>query len=109
MNQHFDNETWVVETGDAIIAKRAGGVRLPPIERLAYCLWVADYGMRNAGDLDTARDLYYDFQPEAAELARELGLLFARQSFELPTEVLQVEYFERFDRICAEIQGAFTL
>ena len=49
---------------------------LSPVERLVYCLWVADYGMRNAGDLDTARDLYPDFQREAVELARELGMEF---------------------------------
>jgi hypothetical protein len=109
MYRHNDNETWVVEAGDAVITKRAEGVSLSPLERLVYCLWVADYGMRNAGDLDTARDLYQGFQAEAAGLARELGLLFTRQSFELPTEVLQAEYFGRFDRICAELQGAFTL
>lgn len=106
MNQHPDYETWVVEAGDVIITKKARGVRLSPLERLVYCLWVADYGMRNAGDLDTARDIYHDFQCEAAELAGELGLLFTRQSFGLPAEVLQEEYFERFDRICIEIQGA---
>jgi hypothetical protein len=68
-------------------------------------------GLRDAqrGDLDTAREVYHGFQHEAAELAGELGLLFSRQSFELPAEVLQAEYFERFDRICVEIQGAFTL
>ena len=109
MNQHPDNETWVVEAGDAVITKKAEGVSLSPVERLVYCLWVADYGMRNAGDLDTARDLYHGFQREASELARELGLLFTRQSFELPAEILQAEYLERFGRICVEIQGAFTL
>ena len=100
-----DNETWVIETGAAIVTKMAGGARLLSVERLIYCLWVADYGMRNAGDLNTARDVYRDFQREAAALARELGLVFTHQSFKLPAEVLQVEYFERFDRICAEIQG----
>lgn len=44
MNQHPDYETWVVEAGDVIITKRARGVRLSPLERLVYCLWVADYG-----------------------------------------------------------------
>jgi len=44
MNQHPDYETWVVEAGDDIITKRARGVRLSPLERLVYCLWVADYG-----------------------------------------------------------------
>lgn len=106
MTQSPGNETWVVEIGDAVITKRAGGVRLSPVERLAYCLWVADYGMRNAGDLDAARDSYHDFQREATKLARELGLPFTRQSFGLPAEVLPAEYFDRFDRICVEIQGA---
>jgi hypothetical protein len=109
MNQHPDNETWVIEAGDGIITKRAEGVILSPAERLVYCLWVADYGMRNAGDLETAHDLYQGFQTEAAELARNLGLEFARQSFELPADALRAEYFERFDRICTEIRGVFTL
>ena len=49
---HTDNETWVVEAGDTVIQKKAscGIERLSPWERLVYCLWVADYGMRNAGD-----------------------------------------------------------
>src|SRR5262249_18465848 len=106
MIHHPDNETWVLEAGDAVITKMAIGARLSPVERLVYCLWVADYGMRSAGDLDAARDLYPDFQCEAAELAGELGLSFTRQSFGLPAEVLQTEYFERFDLICVEIQGA---
>lgn len=87
---------------------KAGGDRLSPVERLVYCPWVADYGMRNAGDLDAARDISSDFHREAAELAGELGLFITRQSFGLPTEALQAERFERFDRIRAEIQGAFS-
>lgn len=106
MDQHPDNETWILEAADIVITKRVGGARLSPDERLVYCLWVADYGMRNAGDLDVARDIHRDFQREAADLAKELGLPFTRQSFGLPPEVLRAEYFERFDRICAEIRGA---
>ena len=108
MSSYSDNASWVVIAGDAIIAKRAGvgTAVLSPVERLVYCLWVADYGMRNAGDLDTARDLHPDFQGEAAGLAGELGLEFTRDSFALPLETLQVEYFDRFDRICDEIKGA---
>ena len=54
-----DNETWIIEAGDAVIQKEArlGIGRLTPWEALVYCVWVADYGMRNAGDLDTAEDL----------------------------------------------------
>ena len=54
MYQHTNKETWLVGAGDAVITKNAGGVSLSPVERLVYCLWVADYGMRNAGDLDAA-------------------------------------------------------
>ena len=101
-----DYETWLIDAGDAVITKRAGGGQLSPAERLAYCVWVADYGMRNAGDLETARDLHQEFQSEAAGLAGELGLPFTRESFALPASALQAEYFERFDRICREIRDA---
>ena len=103
-----DNETWIIEAGAAVIDKRAslGASALSPVERLIYCLWVADYGMRNAGDLQTAHDVYRDFQHEAALLAAKLGLGFTRDSFSLPTAVIQDEYFERFDRICDEIRRA---
>ena len=106
MSPHSDNETWLVEAGDAVIAKKADGVGLSSVDRLVYCLWVADYGMRNAGDLDTAGDLYQDFQREAVYLARELGLDFTCESFSLPTEAFQGQYFARFDRICDEIKDA---
>jgi hypothetical protein len=108
MSPHRDNETWIVDAGDAVIARKAiiGTAGLSPAERLVYCLWVVDYGMRNAGDLDTARDLYPDFQREAVELAGDFGLEFTRESFSLPTEALQGQYFERFDRICDEIKDA---
>ena len=63
----MDNETWILETGDRVIQKKAryGVNRLSPWESLVYCLWVADYGMRNAGDLDTACDLFASFQTDA--------------------------------------------
>jgi hypothetical protein len=108
MNANSDNASWILAAGDAVIAKKAGidPTVLSAVERLVYCLWVADYGMRNAGDFDTARDLYPDFQREAVGLASDLGLRFTRDSFALPSETLQVEYFERFNRICDEIKGA---
>ncbi len=101
-----DNETWIIDAGHAVIEKRSGfGVDgLSPVERLIYCLWVADYGMNNAGDLDTARDLHPNFQGEAVRLAGELGLGFTCESFSLPMTAFQDQYFERFDRICNELQ-----
>ena len=100
------NESWVVDAGDTVIQKeaRTGIASLSAVERLIYCLWVADYGMRNAGDLDTAHDVYADFQTEAARLSRELGLQATHSAFALPTSALQREYFERFEEICDEIR-----
>jgi hypothetical protein len=110
MSTPADNETWIIDAGDAVIRKRTGlgGPALSPVERLIYCVWVADYGMRNAGDLETARDLYGDFQREAAHLAGQLGLNFTCESFSLPTASIQGEYFERFDRICEEIKNSWV-
>ena len=57
MTVPIDNETWIIEDGDIVIRKIAehGIDTLLPIELLIYCLWVADYGMRNAGDLEIGR------------------------------------------------------
>jgi hypothetical protein len=103
-----DNEDWIVETGHVVIEKMSamGVASLSPIERLIYCLWVADYGMRNAGDLAGGMQIHAEFQEEAARLSEKPGLEFTRESFSLPATVLQAEYFERFDRICNEIKSA---
>ena len=89
-----------------VIRKEASEGRdsLSPVERLIYCVWVADYGMRNAGDLDTARDLYVDFQSEAAQLARDLGLRSTQRAFALPTTELQQSFLRSFEEICDEIR-----
>lgn len=103
-----DNHSWIIEVGHAVIQKKSqtGVGSLAAVEKLIYCLWVADYGMRNAGDLDTAQDVYADFQNEAAQLSQELGLKLTHNAFALPTGDLQREYFERFEGICDEIRRA---
>jgi hypothetical protein len=100
------NESWIIEVGDVVIQKKAGtGIgSLSHIERLIYCVWVADYGMRNAGDLEAAHDVYSNFQPEAEQLARELGLQHTLNAFALSTLDLQREYFDRFEMICNELR-----
>jgi hypothetical protein len=102
----FDNETWVIEAGDAVIHKEAeqGYAALSPIERLIFCLWVADYGMCNAGDLDAARGVYPAFQEDALEAARELGLPQSGAAFSLSTAELQQRYFDLFVDVCREIR-----
>ena len=104
----LENETWVIDAGDAVISKRAkhGIAALSKIDRLIYCLWVADYGMRNAGDLTTASDLYEHFQNEALQLSSALGIINLQSAFALPTADLEQQYFERFDAICEELKTA---
>ena len=106
MRPPTDNETWIIEAGDAVISKKAsGGIEcLSPLERLIYCLWVADYGMRNAGDLGTASDIYPEFQTEAVELASQLGLPTTKRTFAMSKSELEHAYLVRFDEICNEIR-----
>ena len=106
----MDNETWLLEEGDRIIKKEAdsGLASLSPLERLIHCLWVADYGMRNAGDLATAEDLYPDFFAEGKRWADELALPETSEAFSLHVDQLEKEYFKRFDSICDEIRSVKT-
>jgi hypothetical protein len=106
-----DNETWLIEAGDAVIQRKArdGIGRLSPTDKLIYCLWVADYGMRNAGDLATASDLYANFQTDGLRAAQEIGLPASCAAFALPTPDLQNQYFERFESICDEIRRVLSL
>ena len=108
MSAPTDNETWVVERGGDVVEKkeRSGLASLGDWEHLLYCLWVADYMMRNAGDLANAPDLYPDFQREARKRAKTLGLALAGAVFALPRAQFEREYFDRFENVCAEIRNA---
>jgi hypothetical protein len=103
-----DNETWIIDAGDEIACKRAarGPDTLSPLERLIYCLWVADYGMRNAGDLTAASDLYAAFDVEAAKLSQLLGLGITRSAFALSRSEFEQQYFQLFDEMCDELRAA---
>ena len=105
------NDSWVVEEGDRVIRKKAqGGLEgLTNYERLVYCLWVADYGMRNAGDLETARDVYPDFQTTALRAAQQMSLPVTCQVFAMDTKELEDVYFDRFDAMCNEIRAAASI
>jgi hypothetical protein len=106
MRKPEDNESWIIHKGDAIIQKKAslGMEALTPWEHLVYCLWVADYGMRNAGDLETATDLYEPFKTEGQKLARQLQLKETEKAFSMPDGLLQLQYFDIFESICNEIK-----
>jgi hypothetical protein len=104
-----DNEAWLIDAGDAVVGAmdRAGFKSLgDPRDRLIYCLWVADYGMRNAGDLVSAGDVHATFQTDALEAALELRLPYAMAAFSLPVPELQARYFDLFDSVCDELRSA---
>ena len=108
MSAVSENESWVVGRGAAVIEKKAqnGVPSLSTWERLVYCLWVADYMMRNAGDFANAVDMYPDFQNDAKRFAEQLSLAATCEAFSLSRHELQREYFERFEEMCTEIRNA---
>ncbi|NDI84370.1 gag-polypeptide of LTR copia-type domain-containing protein [Undibacterium crateris] len=108
MTTAFEYESWLIETGDIVISKevQSSAASLTPHERLIYCVWVADYGMRNAGDLETARELYPFFQSEACTLARKLSLQYTLDTFSLSENELCSQYFDRFEGVCNELKNA---
>lgn len=107
MTEQGDNETWLIETGHDVIERKArvGLPSLRPREHLIYCLWVADYGMRNAGDLDTAHDLHAAFQNEGRMLADQLSLPLTLEAFGLSKSELEKRYFDLFDGVCSELRA----
>jgi hypothetical protein len=106
MSTPTDNENWIVERGGEVVEKKArvGLASLDDWEHLVYCLWVADYMMRNAGDLANEEALYPAFRTKATASARKLGLRVTESAFALPASQLEHEYFDRFEAICNEIR-----
>jgi hypothetical protein len=107
MKSAHDNEAWILHSGDAVIPKKAssGSASLTAWELLVYCLWVLDYGMRNAGDLEGAAQLKKDFRSTARGIATQLSLSETRLAFSLPKAELQSQYFKLFDLMCDEIKN----
>ena len=104
----MNNEDWIIEIGDEINQKKAdhGMAKLSNWEKLVYCLWVADFGMRNTGGLDVAQDVYTNFKCEGAKIAQILGLKLTLDFFSLDERDLGKKYFELFAVICDEIRNA---
>lgn len=108
MTTPTENEAWLIDCGADIIEKKAqvGVESLSAWERLVYCLWVADYSMRNAGDLQTARDVYSSYRNELICQAKQLGLSNTTAAFALSDDDLEREYDSRFEDVCDEIKKA---
>lgn len=70
---------------------------------------MTDYMMRNAGDFANAEVMYPDFQSDAEEFAKRLGLAVTHETFSLSRRKLQRQYFARFEAMCDEIKSAETI
>ncbi|WP_457585786.1 hypothetical protein [Ensifer canadensis] len=103
-----DGEAWLFDTGCIVIETKAlvGYASLSPLERLIYCVWVADCGMRKAGDLKAAADLHPPFLEDAKAAALEVGLPHTTAAFSFPSDKLEERYFSLFEAIVAEIRVA---
>lgn len=103
----LDDETWLIDAGHLLIEKKRamGPEALTPRERLVQCFWIADYSMRNAGDLATARDLDAQIREDALAAAMLLGLPIAASTFGLSDGELERRYFDLFASLCAELRG----
>ena len=104
----LDLETWILGAGDAVLAKKQREGGLSPLDELVHCLWVADYGMRNAGDLETANDVREGFQATARASAAELGLPQSLAAFSLSQDELERRYFDLLEGVCRELQVALA-
>ena len=102
----IDNQTWLIDAGHDIIEKKRaqGREALTPRERLIHCFWIADYSMRNAGDLATARDLDFYYRTDGARAAAALDLPVAASLFALSEGELERRFFDLFDAVCAELR-----
>ncbi len=104
----MDNEEWIVEEGGSIIKKKADRDvdTLSDWEQLVYCLWVVDYSIRNAGDLETAADMFPNFRRDGLQLANTLNLQEFFALLSLDDEQFLNQYYPRFDAVCNELQAA---
>ena len=103
-----DEETWLLKEGHHVIERKSvdGYAALNARDRLIYCVWAADYGMRNAGDLATAANLHPTFLRDGHSAAQALGLPRCTDAFSLSCKDLEDRYFALFDGIVAELRAA---
>ena len=104
-----ENENWLIDTGHIILEKKAaiGYDALSPIEHLIRCWWIADYGMRNGGDLETALDVDSKFLSQGLRQASNLALPLTKGAFEGGKDGLELTFFDRFEEVCRELREAY--
>ena len=107
----MDNETWLIEVGDNVIAKksRLSYEELSEIEKSVYCFWVIDYAVRNSGTLGPVGDLHPLALNELKDMANKhvwvhmLNLLSVADN---ENEFRQM-YYEQYESACSEIRSAY--
>jgi hypothetical protein len=108
-----DNETWLVETGDIVIVKKAANtlLSLTEAERAIFCLWVIDYSIRNSGTLNEIEDIYSNAISELNQFARDKQCA-SLSSITDTTRTLDEEqfcnnYYLLFESACTEIRTLY--
>lgn len=101
-----DNETWLLDAADEIIRRQTEEVSVPlsDYERLIYSLWLIDYSIRNAGDLQAMGERTSRAVGSAAEVATRLGLRDVAAFFEGGESTIIEEYIDRFDSLCESVR-----
>ena len=104
----FDLETWLIETGDAVILAMENS-SLSDIEQAIYDFWVIDYAIRNSGTLELIEDIHPAAVDELTELATQhhwhktSELLTTAHSEDLFCEY----YYLHFETCCEEIRQSY--
>src|SRR6266850_5848774 len=96
-----DNETWLVETGDIVIAKKTGSAlsALTDTERAIYCFWVIDYSVRNSGTLGAMGDLYPNALLELNQFARRNNCARLSLISDPVSSTDEEEFFKNYSRL----------
>jgi hypothetical protein len=109
----FEDETWLIETGDIVIAKMARSdlSSLTNTERAIYCFWVIDYSVRNSGTLGEIEGLYSNALSELNQFAREnhcvrLSLISDPVSA-TDEEQFCEDFYRFFEPACIEIRALY--
>ena len=107
-----DNETWLIETGDLVIRKKASSslLSLSDIERAIYCFWVIDYSVRNSGTLGAVGDLYPGAFLELSQYARTNNvshLALISETANTTDEGFCENYYRLFEAACDDIRAVY--
>lgn len=107
-NLDDDLEFWLLETGDAILNKKAvaGSDSLTTTEQAIYHLWVIDYAVRNSGSLEPVADFECDAVALLQAFARQHQLTILADWLRTSTdETLFCDNYEvHFNAACQQLK-----